>query len=143
MELLVVLGIIILIAVFSIPLFVNWQATAELGDTASNIKSQIDLARSRSQAGLNNSDHGIYFDSSGKKIVLFQGSTYPDRNFSYDQIMELSDSLGLQTTLAGDVVVFTKSTGRPLATGTITILRTDSAEIREIIINTLGLADIE
>ncbi len=143
-ELLVVIGIFIIIAVVSTPIYSNWQITVQAKDITTEIIQSLRLAKTRSQAGLNNSSHGVYFEvneGSGDAFTIYQGSSYAGRNISYDQKTNLSGALVLTTTLAGNEVNFSKGLGEPTATGTVMIVHSTTDEIATVTINSLGVID--
>jgi prepilin-type N-terminal cleavage/methylation domain-containing protein len=144
-ELLIVISIFIIIAVVSVPIYGNWQATTQIDEVTTEIIQALRLAKTRSQAGLNNSSQGVYFEvneSSGDAFTIYQGSSYVSRDINYDQETILGDTLILITTLAGNEINFSKGLGEPTATGTIMIVHGTTDEIATVTINRLGVIDV-
>lgn len=143
-ELLIVIGIFAIIAAVAVPIYGNWQTMAQSDEAASAIIQNLRLAKTRSEAGLNNAPHGIYLEvneSTDDTFTIYQGNSYASRNTDYDQETILASALNLTTTLAGNEINFTKGLGEPSATGTITIVHEATNETIIISINSSGVIE--
>lgn len=138
-ELLMVIGITIIIAGLSIPIYGNLQISSQLNENMSQAVQIVRTARERSVARVNNAAHGVYFDinAGDDKIILYQGASYAARDTSYDRPFTLESPLSLSTTLTGDEVNFSKGLGMPDNAGTVTLTH-DTSGSRVIDINSFG-----
>ncbi|MFH1790267.1 MAG: prepilin-type N-terminal cleavage/methylation domain-containing protein [bacterium] len=136
-ELLITISITLALAVAAVPIYGNLQVSAQLNDNSSQITQTIRVARQRSLAGLNNSDHGVYFGS--HVYTLFQGSSYASRDSKYDLRVQINDILDISTNLMslGDEIVFQNITGLPNTTGNI-VLRHQISGQKIIQVNEVG-----
>ena len=140
MEILIVIGIFVIVSALSIPLYSNWQITAPIDIAVNELAGLCKLAQARSQAGLNNSAHGIYFLLSDEdKAVLYQGESYALRNQDFDYQTSFDSSLLLSTSWDGNEINFSLGLGMPSATGTIIISHSANNESGEVSINNLGI----
>lgn len=145
-ELLVVVAIFVILAAASVPVYGNWQSSAQMDTAVSEIVQGLRLAKTKSAAGFNNSVHGIYFEinaAGSDRFIIYQGSSYASRDTDHDQETELSGALSLATTLTGNEIGFSKGLGEPTTTGTVTILHSGSSESVMISINGLGVVDVD
>jgi prepilin-type N-terminal cleavage/methylation domain-containing protein len=134
-ELLVVIGITLVVAVTAVPIYGNLQVSSQLNENSSLIIQTVRTARERSVGRLNNAAHGVYITASA--YTLYQGASYATRNSSYDRTTTLDSVLTMSTTLAGDEVNFSKGLGVPNTTGTITLTH-DVQGSKTITINSFG-----
>lgn len=144
-ELLVVIAIVLLLVVGASPLYNNLQTSSQLRENTSQIIQTLRTARERSSAGLNDSQHGVFFEinvGADDRYILYQGNDYSSRYTDYDRAITLAPSLSLSTTLTGDETSFTKTFGIPSNIGNVTITHdTDGVEL--ININDLGKIENE
>ncbi len=134
-ELLIVIGITTILAGVSAVVYGNLQVSAQLNDISAQVAQNLRLAREQSLAGLNNSAHGIKFNSN--QYILYQGSSYITRDASYDRVFSFPNSLVLTTAISGSEVIFSKGVGLPSATGTLVFNHSVSGT-KTILINELG-----
>lgn len=148
-ELLVVIGVIIILAAATFPIYGNLQVSAQLNENSSKIIQAIRTAREQSLAGFNNQRHGVYFEINAianDKFILYQGYSYADRDVDYDQETILDGSMFLLSTdfsliNIDDVDInFSKGLGVPDNTGTL-ILTHDVRGSRRIVINEIGMVE--
>jgi prepilin-type N-terminal cleavage/methylation domain-containing protein len=144
-ELLIVIGITLVLASATIPIYGNLQVSGQLNDTEDRIIQTLRTAQGRSEARLNNSSHGVYFEintSRADRYILYQGDSYATRDTSYDRAETPSASITFSTTLSGSDVSFSKGLGAPNATGTITLTH-DIQGTRSVVINSLGTVEAQ
>lgn len=123
-ELLLVTSLIMILVAGAAPLLSTYFTSTQLEETTSQTKQIIQTAHQRALAGVNDSDHGVYFEhnaSSNDRIILFQGSSYAARNPDYDYAVTLDTALSYSSTLTNDAIVYSNRTGIPTTTGTLTI----------------------
>ena len=143
-ELLIVIGIFIIIASVSMSLYSNWQSDSGIDSALAEIIETLRLAKNRSESGLNDSPHGVYFlinKSGNDSYVLYQGADYASRDADFDKEIGLDSSLSLNTTLDGANVNFSQGLGEPGAVGTVSIINNNTNETKTISINVLGVVD--
>jgi prepilin-type N-terminal cleavage/methylation domain-containing protein len=144
-ELLVVLSMIALLAASVFPMYGNLQGSSQLNESSSQIIQIIRTARERSAARLNNSNHGVYFESAeSDRYVLYQGSSFDTREQNRDRETILEGVMNFSLPGGADEyeINFSKGLGMPSATGTI-ILNHEVQGTRTIIINSFGMVEEE
>lgn len=144
-ELLLVIAIVLVVVGGGAPVVGRWQQSQQLNDTVVQMGQWLKTARERSLAGLNDATHGVYLeinDPGADRVILYQGASFVTRNSAYDRAVTLDVALSLSSTLAGNEVNFVRVTGKPNATGTITVSHSVS-DSRTITINSSGLVDTE
>ena len=142
-ELLIIMGIMVVLAAAAAPLYGNLQVSAQLNENISQIIQTARIARERAFSRLNNSSHGVYFEtnpSAADKFVLYQGGSYAARDAEYDREFLLDPSLSLSYSLPGGEVDFSKGFGAPNATGTVVITH-DTKGSRTMLINDFGIVE--
>ena len=128
-ETLLTLAIVSILIVTAVPIFGNLQVNNQLTEAQDRLRQTFRLAQTRSIAGLNNSSHGVYIDiniGAPDNVILYQGDSYATRDTDYDRVEEISEVMFLSTSILGNDINFTRPTGKPSATGTITISHTVS-----------------
>lgn len=118
-ELLVVIGITVILALTAAPIYGNFQSSAQLNAVSVQITQDIRLVKQRSLSGLNGLTQGIKFAAGG--YTIYQGESYAARATIYDRVVNLTGSLTLTTTLPGNEINFSKGLGAPDNTGAVTI----------------------
>ena len=79
LELLITLGLVMILASATIPIYGNFQGSTQINEATMQIIQTIRIARGNSVDGLNNSSFGVYFEinpSANDKCILYQGSSY-------------------------------------------------------------------
>lgn len=131
LELLLVIGVAIFIAAFTIPIGFRFFQTQTLDETTDNILGTLRRAQNQAIFQKNDSAFGVKFLPGS--YVLFQGNSYAERNQSEDESFTLAGGI----TISGiNEVVFAKLTGRPNTSGTLTIMFSDDS--RRLNINAQG-----
>lgn len=141
-EVLITISIAAVIASFSFPFYSAWQNSSSINNYKAQLIEILELAKLRSEAGLNNVSHGVYFDvleDDADSFILFQGESYALRESQYDREFEMPGNIILSTNLLGDEMVFEKYTGSPGSTGVINLKEEVSSENHEILINQIGV----
>ncbi len=145
LEILVVISLLVLLSVVTVPSLVRFRSEQLLNNTASDIVSMINRARSDTVSSLNSTSYGVHFDSN--QVVYYVGSVYdPDivplanNKITFDSsIIMASDGINLNG--GGSNVTFTRLTGETTNYGTITIrLSSDAARQKVITISKAGSA---
>lgn len=132
-EVMLVIGIFVVVASITVPVYGNWQNTARLSAVEQEVKHLIRLARERSLARKNNASHGVYFEENvgiADSIIIFQGSSYASRNTDYDEAINLVDTWELQSSIVDDELIFNKGLGMPTATGTVSITNDNNQSVQ-------------
>lgn len=146
LEFLLALALMILLTSAAFPLYVNMQWTAQLNDSTARVIGDVRLARELSSARSNDSQYGVYVDANpvgADRLIFFNGPSYAGRNPAYDRVTTFFDIIVLEKALStgGSEIVFSKNTGIPSATGTITLTHSGSNTTRTITINAYGMVD--
>jgi len=137
-ELLIVIGIFAVLAAAAAPLSSNWLAVSRINAGADDIVQAIRSARAKSVSGLYDSAHGVFFDLSGHKMILYQGESYAARDSDYDRETVISGGLDISTDLSGNEINFSRGLGEVSSTGHINISGEASGRTIDLVINRLG-----
>jgi prepilin-type N-terminal cleavage/methylation domain-containing protein len=118
-ELLLVVAIAAGIFVFVAPLSLNLYRTQLIEESRSNIVDALQRARHYAVLQKNDSAFGVHFDAETNEYILFQGSTYDDRDESQDEVFSLIEDI----TFTGETdIIFSKLTGLTATTSTTTLI---------------------
>ena len=141
-EALIIVSISVLLVTAVLPIYSNLQVSSQLRENTSQIIQVIRTARERSMVGLDDIQHGVYFQAD--KYTLYQGTSYALRDTAYDREIILDDILRITRNLTGsgdaDDLNFSKGFGIPNKTGSITLTH-DVKGNRLIDINSLGMIE--
>lgn len=132
-ELLLVMGITAIIFAFSAPYTLNFYRTQITDDARSNIIEALQRARHYAVLQKNDSNFGVKINNSDHQYVLFQGGSYATKVDLYDEVYDLIDNIEVS---GEDEIVFSKLTGVPSATGTISL--SYGTVLKEILIQDSG-----
>jgi type II secretory pathway pseudopilin PulG len=125
-EVLLVIGIMVFVASFTIPSYRNYQIRSDLDLAANQTEQMINRAKFLSQSGEQASIWGIQAGSG----ILFKGTSFATRDLLYDEHYPFSPTI----TVSGlTEVTFSKLYGDPSATGVITLTALNG-ETREVIV---------
>ncbi len=146
-ELLLVSAITIVLVAAAFPIAANLLVNSQLNEAATQAVQNLRFARTMSAARLNNSPHGIYFESNPAgpdRYTLFQGASYAARVQSYDRIITLDSALSIvpSLSLGATEIVFSAPFALPSSTGTVSFIHSVSGS-RTISINSAGTNEYE
>ncbi|MEK7607276.1 MAG: type II secretion system protein [Patescibacteria group bacterium] len=133
LEVLLSVAILSLLAGIGAPIFQSFQTRNALDITATEIAQNIRRAQALSRASEGDTTWGAFIQNG--QVTLFKGASFATRDTDYDETIDLSSSI---TPSGVSEIVFSKLTGLPSATGTIT-LTSNTNETRNIIINAQGV----
>ena len=134
-ELLLSISIIAVIAGGILALDIPAQQRNDLDTTRDAIVQSLYSAQMRARGVDGDSAWGVSLQNN--TITLFKGSSYATRDTTRDETTEIPGTL-VATGLSE--IVFTKLSGNPTPTGTIT-LTSKTNEMRTLSINTMGLVE--
>jgi prepilin-type N-terminal cleavage/methylation domain-containing protein len=138
-ELIVVIGIIAILAIFLLPVSLNYYQREVLKKTEDQLVWILKEARDNAINQKNGSYFGLYITNDN--FIIFQGQSYSQRIL----VEDVSYSFPLSINISGlKEIVFAPNTGIASPSGTISLsLGTASADAsqdkRDIIINELGV----
>ena len=132
LEMLLTISVIGIIAAMSAPMFQSFQNRNDLDIATVTFVQMLRRAQTEAKAVDGDSSWGARLGTSS--ITLFKGTSYAARDTSYDEISDMSSSIVATGTVE---YVFTKFTGLPQATGTLTLTSLNS-EMRTITTNAKG-----
>ena len=129
-----VIGISILAGLASIGLFIamNQYSSYVLEADWNAAASLLQTARARAMSNINSSAHGLYFDAAD--FVVFQGSSYDDRDTAYDEKFVRS---AIVTVTGPEEIVFNRLRG-DLLEGNGTVTLSNGERSRTITLNNEG-----
>ena len=133
-ELLLSVALMTVLLGISMPVYRTLYVDNDLEIIASITTDTLRRAQVLSYANEGNSSWGVHVSSDS--IILFKGSSYAARDASFDEISTLSAG----TTPSGITdIVFTRLSGLPQTTGSITL--TTNSGSKTISINTKGMVE--
>jgi Tfp pilus assembly protein FimT len=137
-ELLVVIGVVVLLAVITVPSLMSLRRNQALQNSVNATVSLIQEARTKSLASYNNTFYSVYIDTT--QAVLFTGGTYNAGDVSnkvvpYETPITLQ-SLSLQG--GGSSIQFDRLKGTTAQHGTLS-LGINGGESRTITVSASGL----
>ncbi|MBN1778637.1 MAG: prepilin-type N-terminal cleavage/methylation domain-containing protein [Candidatus Buchananbacteria bacterium] len=133
LELLLSIALLAIIAGIGIPIYHSLQTKNNLDVAVVTIVQDLRRAQIAARASDGDTSWGVYIQSDS--ITFYQGSSYGSRNTSYDEIADLPTNI---TPSGLSDIVFSKFTGLPQLTGTIT-LTLDVSNVKNIVINSKGM----
>lgn len=134
-ELMLSIAVIAIITGMSAPVYQSFQVRNDLDIAAVTATQYLRRATVLSQAVDGNINWGVKVQSGD--ITIFKGTSYASRDSTYDEVSEVPTSI---TPSGVSEVVFTKLTGLPETTGTITFT-SNANETRIITLNAKGSVD--
>ena len=143
-ELLIVMGIFMVLAAVTMPVYGDWQRTVQLDTALQEIGSGLRRAQAKSLSGENDSAHGVYFSATeggGSYFVIYQGDNYAARTEEYDAVSVWPDSLVLSLGIGGEDINFSQGRGLPSASGNIVLEDSGTGETGTTTINNWGIIE--
>ena len=89
-ELLLVMAIVAIIAALSAPLTQSFQIGTDLNTVTLSTVQQLRRAHQQAVAGQAANDWGVYFDSVGNSLTLFQGSSFCRATLDHEKFYKYS-----------------------------------------------------
>ena len=132
-EVMLSLAVIAIILGVSTPIYQSFQVRNDLDIAATTIAQSMRRAQALSQAVDGDTTWGV--DVRSGSITVYKGASYATRDTTFDELFDMPTSI-TPSGLGG--AVFTKFTGLPQTTGTIT-LTSNANEVRNITINSKGM----
>ncbi|MEK7106808.1 MAG: prepilin-type N-terminal cleavage/methylation domain-containing protein [Patescibacteria group bacterium] len=131
-ELMLTITLVTVLAGLSIPLYQSFQVKNATDIAANTLAQTFRRAQIISRASDGDTSWGV--KAQNGSIVLFKGASYSGRDTTFDEIFNLPSTI---TPSGATEIVYTKFTGIPQATGTIT-LTASTGDIRTLTINSKG-----
>lgn len=135
LEVLLSLAAIALISGIFIPVYQLFQARNDLDIAVITYTQTLRRAQALSQAVDGDIAWGVYIKSGS--ITLFKGTTYITRDSNFDEVFDMPVNI---TPSGIAEIIFTKFTGLPQTTGSVT-LTFNTNEARTLIINQRGMVN--
>ena len=142
-ELLIVISVLIILAVMTIQAFGLFQKESDLNNSAQELINALRVAQNKTLASEGASQYGVYFNNSTSpcQYAIFKGSSYAQRDASFDEIHKLPKSAefyGINLG-GGSEVVFDRVIGSTNQSGNLSIrLKNDLTKIRSVYIENSG-----
>ena len=133
-ELLVVILLVLLLFSLSTPFYSRFVLQDAVDNTANQLAGSLRKAQMYSMTGKQNGSWGVHYDSF--TITFFKGSSYATRNSAFDEKYSVNQNISIS---GFSDVVFSKVTGLPSTTPTVTISGGGSSKI--ISVNTQGIVN--
>ncbi len=140
-EILIVIAVLAVVGAVVLPQFAKIKENQVLKSAVQETLSSLDKARANTLASLNSYTYGIHFQSD--RVIIFRGTTYSSGDSNNETVSIVSPAAISDVTLSGvsgtsGDVYFTRLTGAPSKTGTITIATPNYSKV--ITISAVGLA---
>lgn len=136
LEVLLSVGIIVLLAGLSVPVYVSFNNRNDLDVATQSLAENLRRAEVYARGVKADDQWGVAVHSG--VITLYKGVSYVARDTNYDEDTSVSSAL----TFGGlGEVVFTKLDAMPSVTGNITITQPNTNESKTVSINAKGMVD--
>lgn len=135
LEVILAISIMAILVGLATTYYSNSQVRADVNSQAANIVHYLRLAQSNAASGLNNTNHGLHFETSS--YTIFEGESY-DNDSPKNVKIDLPSTMtidGINLDGGGGNVIFLKSTGETDNFGTITV---NSAAINKTVTITIN-----
>lgn len=135
LELLLSIAIIAILSGLSVPVYQSFQVKNDLDMAANTIIQSYRRAQVLSQAVDGDTSWGV--NAGNNAIIVFKGSSFASRDSNFDEVFDLPSTItpsGLQA------IVFTKFSGLPQSSGTLT-LSASTNETKTLTVNSKGMVD--
>lgn len=134
LEVLLSVAIMSIIAGMSLPVLAAFNDRNNLDLAAQGIAGQLRRAGTYSRGVSGDSQWGVHMQSG--VVTLFKGSSFASRDTAYDEPTVISGPVAV----AGlSDVVFSKLSGLPSQSGSVTLTNTNTNDVRTITINAQGM----
>lgn len=137
-QIMIVVAIAVGVFAMSAPYALNFYNNQIAEETRSNVMDALQRARHNAELQKNDSAFGVDFTTVANSYVIFQGVSYDDGIRSQDEVYLITDGVDLLSDFSE--VVFSKLTGLPNATGTISL--TSGSLTRNILLGDNGQVSI-
>ncbi|MDE1975177.1 MAG: prepilin-type N-terminal cleavage/methylation domain-containing protein [Patescibacteria group bacterium] len=134
-EILVAIAIILILVGIGVFVFYEAREKAELDGITDGIASTLEKAQSNALNGGNGLPYGVRFQSNS--YTYFSGNSY-DPSDPSDVTVSIDSGHGISDNISGDTVIFSRLTGVPDATGTVTVTDLSSDETQTVTIGNQG-----
>lgn len=131
LEVLLAIVLVSILAGMSIPVYQSFQARNDLGIAAGTVAHALRRAQTLSRSVASDSSWGVYIQN--ESVTLFRGVNYANRDEGDDEISSIP---GI-TTSGLQEIVFSRLSGEPVTTGSLTLTSLTN-ETRTITINEKG-----
>lgn len=135
-EILLVVGVIVILISFTLPLGLDFYKNQQLETQSQGIVQALRGAQLKAMAIELDSPFGVYLTNDN--YILFKGPSYAERDSQYDEVFDLPEIINVSGL---NEIVFSKFEGMPNTIGNI-ILNTDNLE-KKININEIGRINLE
>lgn len=143
-ELLLVIGLTVILAAASFPIYSNMQLHTNISESSIKVQRVLMEARESARNGRDDANYGVYFNLHSDppyKFIFYQGDSFAARNESADQVFQLdSSTIVAATSWPDNDINFSRSTGFPAVPGSIFLSQFEQAP-RTININEIGIID--
>ncbi|MBZ9578286.1 hypothetical protein KJA14_00250 [Patescibacteria group bacterium] len=142
-ELVVIIGILVILALISAPVFRFFQKESDLNNNTEEIINTLRFAQNRTLASEGASQYGVYFDNttSPHQYTLFKGTDFASRDSSSDEIHKLAKAVEFYeiNLNGGNELVFDRVTGKTSQPGNVSLrLKVDLTKTKTIYIESSG-----
>lgn len=134
-ELLVAISIFLLIGTFTTNFYTGFLTQNSVSNTQDQFLGSLRKAQIYAMVGKRGSNWGVHYDSGTDKITVYSGTAWDGHTATYDENYSVNPNIIVEGVTD---IIFTRITGVPNTSGTITI--TGNSDIKTIDINVQGVA---
>jgi prepilin-type N-terminal cleavage/methylation domain-containing protein len=135
-EILLVVAIICLLSSLTVPIYQSFQVATSRQTFSTELISNLRRVQLKCLSSSEDSNWGINLGTTSQNVTIFKGSDFSSRDQAYDEIINIPPTVSLTDTF-NHQIIYSKLTGLPNASGTITLHDTNNQN-QEIIINPQG-----
>ncbi len=133
-EILLTMSLVAIVGLLSAPFYGRFIVSQEVGVALDELEGSLRKAQAYAMVGKNDARWGVSVDAD--RITLFQGDSYVGRNAAFDEVYDIQG--GVVITGVGEVI-FSRVTGRPDTTPTVTVSGNGVTEI--FVMNSEGVLE--
>jgi prepilin-type N-terminal cleavage/methylation domain-containing protein len=141
LEIMIVLAIVVILIAVVVPQFSRMRENQVIKNAVADVVSTLSRARSSTLASIDSSEYGVHFQSD--QVIIFKGTAYSPGDTD-NEIINITSPASISNVTLGGVsatsgdVYFSRLSGAPSDTGTVTISSTNFSKI--ITISATGTA---
>lgn len=142
-ETILVVAVIGVIAIASVPTYVNFQRKYQVNAAARDALHLLRVAQSNAMASRGHDEYGVNITTGdGGSVEVFKGTTYATRDTSFEgELIAFPNSVNVSDTVTDPDVVFLRVEGSTTDTGVMTI--TNGTDTHTITIYATGLSELD
>jgi len=135
-EMIMVLVIFLILVGVSVPFYSYFQTFSATESARQEVLEIIRLTQTQAITGVNNTNHGVYFNNT--QWITYQGDNYTNRETNYDQSFDLPNNISFSGL---EEINFEINTGLPSSNVSLILINSNINSSEHININSIGLLE--